>query len=84
MFKYKGLKNGVPDFDLGNSAPPRWLIDSISPVAGGRPMPQRAVLTIKDGNLVNKAGRVFRPGDHVCQADCKGHHVPTKEEKPSQ
>lgn len=78
MYKYKGLKNGTPDFDLGNGAPPRWLIDSIAPVAGGRMIPGRAVLTVKDGNLVNKAGTVFKPGDHICQADCAGHHVAEK------
>lgn len=79
MLRYKGLKNGVPDFDVGNGAPPRWLIDSIAPVVAGRPSLTRAVLTVKGDTLVSKGGKVFKPGDHVCREDCAGHHVPGEE-----
>jgi len=66
---FHGLRNGRPRFDVGDSAPPKWLIEAISPMVGNHEVKAAIVLFVKDGQLQNRKGRIFRPGDVVSEAD---------------
>ncbi len=72
---YIGVKNGKPLFDVGERAPPKWLIDAIAPVdAGGNVLKSRRVLYVQDGILRTKT-RTFEPGDVIQESDLEGRFV---------
>jgi hypothetical protein len=72
---YIGIKNGKPLFDVGERAPPKWLIDAIAPVdAGGNVLKSRRVLYVQDDTLRTKT-RTFEPGDVIQESDLEGRYV---------
>lgn len=72
---YIGIKNGKPLFDVGERAPPKWLIDAIAPVdSGGNVLKSRRVLYVQDDTLRTKT-RTFEPGDVIQESDLEGRFV---------
>lgn len=52
--KYLGIRNGRPQFDLGDKPPPAWLVDALD-----------KRLLVVEGDRLLVLGEPVEPGDEV-------------------